>query len=379
MTGVIAAETEYTLECRLWPHTNWDADPLADSANWNAGMCQTSMNANVATCSCYGTGYIAIFEGDPIILTTTEDPTTTVAPTTTVDSVEATSSAEASTAPDAPNTTLAETLSTTQAPVKLEKKTIAVTFSIDANYDDVIGNNETKKQEFIDNLKPQIAKKLKVKESQIKNMDVNAGSIVTTFDVVQEDGTGTVDIQSQIATMKKDAEAGSLQFTAPDGSTLPVKKDSFTTVEEKDDGISDGALAGIIIGVILGLILIITIIALLMNNAKKRHGLIGKVMPESDSDLEGGQEGQYRSVHNSPENLGYEGGDEGDSPKDLESGNNNNGNEYQEVGAPTIASTSNEPPAQVTYETPVVAAGAPDDSTLYETVVPGQTMSDEKY
>ena len=65
--------------------------------------------------------------------------------------------------------------------------------------------------------------------------------------------------------------------------------------------------------------------------------MIGKVMPESDSDLEVGQEGQYRSMHNSPENLGYEGGDEGDSPKDLENGNNNNdGNEYQQVGAPTI-------------------------------------------
>ena len=62
--GSIAAETEYTLECRLWPLTSWDADPLADSAKWNASMCDTSINGIVATCACQGTGYVAIFEGE---------------------------------------------------------------------------------------------------------------------------------------------------------------------------------------------------------------------------------------------------------------------------------------------------------------------------
>ena len=61
--GVIADETVYTLECRLWPRTNWEADPLDSSANWHANLCQTTLNGNVASCVCQGTGFIAIFEG----------------------------------------------------------------------------------------------------------------------------------------------------------------------------------------------------------------------------------------------------------------------------------------------------------------------------
>merc|ERR1719427_1964481 len=116
-----------------------------------------------------------------------------------------------------------------------------------------------------------------------------------------------------------------------------------------------------------------------MNSIKKKNGMIGKIMPENDSDLEAGQEGHYRSLENSPDNHGYEAGDEGESPKyqDVEGGvgNNNNSNEYQEVGAPTIAPSVDGPPAQVSYEPPSVAAGAPDDSALYETIVPGQLPS----
>ena len=72
--------------------------------------------------------------------------------------------------------------------------------------------------------------------------------------------------------------------------------------------------------------------------------MIGKIEPESDSDVETGmgKEGIYRGLEVSPDNHGYEAGDEGDSPKyqDVEAGlnnnNNNNANDYQEVGAPTI-------------------------------------------
>lgn len=151
-------------------------------------------------------------------------------------------------------------------------------------------------------------------------------------------------------------------------------------IKKTDEGLSDGALAGIIVGVILGFILLITTIALVMNAAKKKHGMIGKIEPESDSDVETGmgKEGIYRGLEVSPDNHGYEAGDEGDSPKyqDVEAGlnnnNNNNANDYQEVGAPTIAPSLSGPPAQVSYEPPSVAAGAPDDSALYETIVPGQ-------
>ena len=63
--GVIADPSEYSLECRLFPRTNWDANPLADTTNWyNGDLCETDVNyaTNVVSCACKGTGYVAIFQ-----------------------------------------------------------------------------------------------------------------------------------------------------------------------------------------------------------------------------------------------------------------------------------------------------------------------------
>lgn len=300
----------------------------------------------------------------PIDMHATENGSTREAPSTT----------------DAATTEPGEAEQTTIAPTEVEK--IAVEFSMPGKYEEIVGDNKTA---FIDNLQPQLASQLGVKDEQIQNLDVKSGSIITTFDLVP-DPSSNVNVQSAVKAMEETAKAGNLTFTTPNGTILSVRADSFKSVVEAkpirptvgkaDDDLSDGALAGIIVGVILGFLLLITIIALVMNEVKKKKGMIGKIMPESDSDLEAGQEGNYRSLEQSPDNYGYEAGDEGDSPKyqDVEGGvnNNNNVNEYQEVGAPTIAPTSSGPPAQVSYEPPPMAAAAPDDSALYETVVPGQ-------
>ena len=69
--GTIADETEYTLECRQWPYTSWDVDPLADSARWNTSLCDTTINDNIATRACQGTGFVAIFQGKELDYTST--------------------------------------------------------------------------------------------------------------------------------------------------------------------------------------------------------------------------------------------------------------------------------------------------------------------
>ena len=62
--GVIADPTEYSLECRLFPRTNWDDTLVATTTNWFNEFCDTDIDraTNVATCTCRGTGYVAIFQ-----------------------------------------------------------------------------------------------------------------------------------------------------------------------------------------------------------------------------------------------------------------------------------------------------------------------------
>ena len=53
--------------------------------------------------------------------------------------------------------------------------------------------------------------------------------------------------------------------------------------------------------------------------------------------MEQGQDGYYRSLHASPDNKGYEGEDEDDTPKyvDVEAANNNT-QEYQTLDPPPL-------------------------------------------
>jgi len=295
-------------------------------------------------------------------------PTTAVVTSTAADAT--TTQESASSAPNDTSTTAAAI--PTEEPAKGISK-IAVSFSIDAKYEDVVKD----KEEFIDNLKPQLATKLGVDPKQISNLDVKPGSIKVTFDV-ENDPDKPVNIQKSVQRMETDAKAGSLSFTAPDGSTLPVDSTSFETMTEKEDeGISDGALAGAIIGVILGFILLTVLLVVICKAINKKHGSIGKILPEDgNGDVEAGQTGYYRSLHTSPDNKGYEGEDEDDGPTyhQIEPAKLNNGNDYGNVTAPNLAPSTGGPPAEVSYEPPTVRAAAPEDGNLYETI-PGQLPS----
>ncbi|XP_052231821.1 uncharacterized protein LOC127845139 [Dreissena polymorpha] len=196
LTGTIDTE-KYYYQCLMWVNENWSGSKCTSSGV----VLDQSSSRNTTTCSCTTLGIIGVFE-------VSKDATTTTVATTTVATTTA-----------APSKTL---MANTDA--------VEYTFTLNVDYDTHVINVAT----FKTSMKTQIASKTGVPEACITNLELAKGSIIISFDLVVNAGSGTLG-QLAYAVESVFTSGGSVIFKSPSGLTLTVESGSFKIVQKNMD------------------------------------------------------------------------------------------------------------------------------------------------
>ncbi|PAA67352.1 hypothetical protein BOX15_Mlig013328g1 [Macrostomum lignano] len=267
-----------SLICRSWSGADWTPDNCTTRAPF-----QTDDGIWHVTCVCHDiSSFIGVFEGPPGF-----QPETTIAPST----------SESTTGPTTATTSTTVAPSVT-APTLSETQTSAVTLQIKVT--ESFSSVVTSETSLRGHLTSQIARQLRLSESQITNMQFTSGSVLISFTINSQSGANT---SASSATQLLVQLMNNRQLVLLDlsNSSLSVSWDYLQVLDVKTDAVivdGDGSnIVAIAVGASLGgigLIVAIVVIVLLM----KKSSQTSKVADESQSNVRSGSRasaGQGRS------------------------------------------------------------------------------------
>ncbi|XP_071529772.1 uncharacterized protein [Panulirus ornatus] len=243
-----------------------------DNHEWNGKICITGRASSEdevtrLKCLCKSPVYVAVF------LTKVSDSTATISSTT--------------------EESIPQTTAATSGPsVLLFQGARHVKFIIDANYTEVVGDDQ---ERFIENIRPQLAKLVGITENRLYNMTVSEGSIVLEFDVLPENTRASTKTPDDVVDELYDLiNSGGIVLLGPNDIELKVPPQdldgSGPRVEEKKDPSKLPIIIGSIVGGILLIVIVFICIAIYLKNKKR----MDKVQPLQMTDS---KQPTYSSIH----------------------------------------------------------------------------------
>jgi len=230
-------------------------------------MFDNDTSVYTAECNCFTTGYFGVFEGDEVAVLALELATTTpafqIGGQTTNSSVNL-----------IVETTTAEQL---LSEPEDEIESIYMTFSIDANFTAVIGDDL---ENATAEIKTWLATTMDVDETRITNLELTSGSIVIEFELLPGTSNSDTDLNTALSSLKSSVESGAAITIG--GTSYPAIANSFdhtvkteavpetgpTEAPEKNGQL--GVIIGAAVGGSLFIIAIVVIVAFVV--VKKNAG-----------------------------------------------------------------------------------------------------------
>ncbi|CAG2232790.1 unnamed protein product [Mytilus edulis] len=243
--------TAYSLQCLFWNHDSWTNNTCTASSPHMIDL------MTAVTCSCDTMGYIAIFEGPPIIET--------------IISTSTESSLETETVPVHEGTT--ETIIS----IPSSAEAVQVSFTIDTDYAIIVDHVQ-----FRNEIKQKLADTMHVKVKRITYLSVESGSIIVTFKV-EHGSVSETTIQVAVEKLLAAIMSNNLAITNHHGGPLKIIKASFTyEVVDKDPVPEEEnpSTLYIILGCVGALLVIaVVVIAILLHKMKKDHTAVSTSPP----------------------------------------------------------------------------------------------------